>query len=64
MLLPLGLLVVSKVALESLLAPGAVDRVGNRSKGRNGLVLARVAKELFKLAFVMKSRRGKRDQRM
>jgi hypothetical protein len=44
-LLPL-LLVLAEVALESLLAPGAVDGVANRGKGRDGLVLARVAEEL------------------
>lgn len=48
MLLPLFLLVVAKVALEGLLAPGAVDRVADGCKGRDGLVLARVTEELFK----------------
>lgn len=49
MLLPLRLLVITEVTLESLLAPGAVDRVGNRSECRNGLILARVAEELRRL---------------
>lgn len=46
MLLPLRLLVLTEVALERLLAPGAVDGVGNRSERRNGLILARVAEIL------------------
>ena len=45
MLLPL-LLVVSKVSSKCLLAPLAVDRVCNGSKGRYRLVLAGVFKEL------------------
>lgn len=49
MLLPLLLLVFAKVALERLLAPGAVDRVGDWGKGRDGLVLAGVAEELDEL---------------
>lgn len=46
MLLPLLLLVFAEVALERLLAPGAVDGIGDGCKGRDGLVLARVAEEL------------------
>ena len=46
MLLPLLLLVLAEVAVEGLLAPGAVDGVGNRGKGRDGLVFAGVAEEL------------------
>ena len=46
MLLPL-LLVLAEVALEGLLAPGAVDGVANRGKGRYGPVLAGVAEKLF-----------------
>lgn len=46
MFLPLLLLVLAKVALEGLLAPGAVDGVGDGGKRRDGLVLARVAEEL------------------
>jgi hypothetical protein len=45
-LLPLVLLVFAEVALERLLAPGAVDWVGDWGKGRDGLVLAGVAEEL------------------
>jgi hypothetical protein len=45
-LLPLLLLVLAEVALEGLLAPGAVDWVGDGCKGRDGLVLAGVAEEL------------------
>jgi hypothetical protein len=45
-LLPLVLLVVAKVALEGLLAPGAVCGVCDRREGRDGLVFTRVAKEL------------------
>jgi len=48
MLLPL-LLVVAKVALEGFLAPGTIDRVADRSKGRDGQVLSWVAKELIKV---------------
>jgi hypothetical protein len=44
-LLPL-FLVLAEVALESLLAPGAVDGVADRGKGRDGSVLAGVAEEL------------------
>lgn len=47
MLLPLLQLVLAEVALERLLAPGAVDRVGDGCKGRDGLVFAGVAEELF-----------------
>lgn len=49
-LLPLLLLVLSKVTLEGLLAPGAVDRVRNGRECRDRLVFARVAKVL--LAFI------------
>ena len=45
-LLPLVLLVITEVALEGLLSPRAVRGVCDRRKGRDGLVLARVAKEL------------------
>jgi hypothetical protein len=48
-LLPLLLLVFAEVALEGLLAPGAVDGVGDWGKGRDGLVLAGVAEELERL---------------
>lgn len=50
MLLPLLLLVLAEVALESLLAPGTVDRVADGREGRNGLVLAGVAEELLKMS--------------
>lgn len=46
-LLPLILLVVAKVALECLLAPGAVRRVRDRRERRDGLVLAWVTEELI-----------------
>lgn len=46
-LLPLILLVIAKVALECLLAPGAVRRVRDRCESRDGLVLAWVAEELI-----------------
>lgn len=46
MLLPLILLVIAEVTLKGLLAPWAVDGVCDRRKGRDGLVFARVAKEL------------------
>lgn len=46
MLLPL-LLVISQVSGEGLLAPGAVDGVGDGRKGGHRLVLAGVAEELF-----------------
>lgn len=49
-LLPLLLLVLAEVALEGLLAPGAVDGVRNWRECRDRLVFARVAKVL--LAFV------------
>jgi hypothetical protein len=47
MLLPLILLIIAEVTLERLLAPGAVRRVRDRRERRDGLVLARVAKELM-----------------
>lgn len=47
MLLPLILLVIAEVALERLLAPGAVDRVRDGCECRDGLVLAWVAEELM-----------------
>lgn len=50
MLFPLLLLILAEVAIECLLAPGAVDRVGDGCKGRDGLVFAGVAEKLFKLA--------------
>lgn len=46
MRLPLLLLVFAEVAFERFLTPGAVDWVGDGCKGRDGLVLARVAEEL------------------
>ena len=45
-LLPLLLLVLSKVSLECFLTPWAVDRVGDRRKCGDRLVLARVLEEL------------------
>lgn len=45
-LLPL-LLIVSQISGECLLAPGAVDGVGDWRKGGYRLVLARVTEELF-----------------
>ena len=45
-LLPLLLLVFAKVALERLLAPGAVDRVSDWGECRDGFVFAGVAEEL------------------
>ena len=45
-LLPLLLLVLTKVTRKSLLAPGSLDRVADRRKSRDRLVLARVAEEL------------------
>lgn len=45
-LLPLLLLVLAKVALESFLPPGCVDRVGNGRKSGYGLVHSRVLEEL------------------
>lgn len=47
-LLPLLLLVFAKVALERLLAPGAVDRVGDWGECRDGFVFAGVAEELYR----------------
>ena len=47
MFLPLVLLVIAEVALERLLAPGAVRRVRDRREGRDGLVLAWVTEELM-----------------
>lgn len=47
MLLPLILLIIAKVALEGLLAPGAVRRVRDRRERRDGLVLAWVTEELI-----------------
>lgn len=46
-LLPLILLIIAEVALERLLAPGAVRRVRDRREGRDGLVLAWVTEELM-----------------
>lgn len=46
MLLPLLLLVLAEVAAKGLLAPWAVDGVGDGCKGGDGLVLAGVAEEL------------------
>lgn len=46
MLLPLALVFLTKVALESLLSPRAVDWVRDRREGRDGLVLAGVLQEL------------------
>jgi hypothetical protein len=46
-LLPLILLVIAEVAIESLLAPGAVDWVCDWCKGRDRLVFAWVAEELY-----------------
>lgn len=45
-LLPLLLLVLAEVAAKGLLAPWAVDGVGDGCKGGDGLVLAGVAEEL------------------
>lgn len=47
MLLPLLLLVLAKVSLESLLAPRAVDGVGDGCECGDGLVHARVLEELI-----------------
>ena len=43
---PLGLVLLTEVALEGLLPPGAVDGVGNGREGGSRLVLARVLQEL------------------
>lgn len=45
-LLPLILLIIAEVALECLLAPGAVRWVRDRRERRDGLVLAWVTEEL------------------
>lgn len=45
-LLPLFLLVLSKISLESFLAPWAVDRIGDRSKCGDGFIHARVFEKL------------------
>jgi hypothetical protein len=45
-LFPLALLVLAKVAFESLLAPGAVDGVCDGGEGRDGLVFSGVLEEL------------------
>lgn len=46
MLLPLLLLILAKVSLESLLTPRAVDWIGNGRKSGDRFVQARVLKEL------------------
>lgn len=46
MLLPLLLLVLAKVSLESFLAPWAVDGIGDGCECRDGLVHAGVLEEL------------------
>lgn len=47
-LLPLLQVVLAEVPLEGLLAPGAVDGVGDRSERRDRLVFAGVFQELRK----------------
>lgn len=59
-LLPLLLLVLAKVALECLLAPGAVDWVADRSKRGDRLVLARITEELFNSISIQNARRNAR----
>lgn len=64
MLLPFFLRsgVLAKVALERLLAPGAIDGVCDRRKGADGFVFAGVAEELPSLlttAFIHMQRKGK-----
>lgn len=48
-LLPFGLLILPEVPAECLLAPLAVNRVGDGCECRDGLVFARVAEELTHL---------------
>jgi hypothetical protein len=47
MLFPLLLLILSKVALEGLLTPGAIDGVGDGRKCRDGLILSWISQKLF-----------------
>lgn len=44
--LPLLLLILAKVPLESFLAPWTIDRVGDGREGGHGFVHARVLEEL------------------
>jgi hypothetical protein len=47
MLLPFLLLVLAKVALERLLSPRAINRVGYRSKCGNGSIFSSILQELI-----------------
>lgn len=43
---PLPLLLVAEIALESLLAPWTLARIGNRRKCRHRLILSRILQKL------------------
>lgn len=51
MLFPLGEVIFAKVTAERLLAPRAVDGVGDGRKGRDRLVFAGVSEELHILKY-------------
>jgi hypothetical protein len=56
-LLPLLLLVLAEISLERFLSPWAVDWIGNRCKGGDGLVLSRVLEELQLLEYFRQVRK-------
>lgn len=64
MLFPLLLLILTKVSIESFLTPRAVDGIGDRRKGRDRLVFARVLEELRIIISIIEKYEGKRQTKV